>query len=41
VVPCDCILLRGEALVDEKYSTGLNYLIRKEEIENFTYSKEN
>ena len=41
IVPCDCILLRGEALVDEKYSTGLNYLVRKEEIENFTYVKEN
>jgi len=22
VVPCDCILLRGEALVDESFSTG-------------------
>ena len=41
VVPCDCILLRGEALANEKYSTGENYLIRKEEIENFTYLKEN
>ena len=30
VVPCDCILLRGEALVDEKYSTGVSYLVRKE-----------
>ena len=22
IVPCDCILLRGEALANEKYSTG-------------------
>ncbi len=41
IVPCDCILLRGEALVNEKYSTGDNYLTRKEEVENFTYQKEN
>ena len=41
IVPCDCILLRGEALVNEKYSTGENYLVRKEEIENFVYHKQN
>lgn len=27
--------------MNERYSTGESYLVRKEEIENFTYQKEN
>ena len=28
-VPCDCILLTGEILVNESYISGEDYLIRK------------
>ena len=39
-VPCDCIILSGEALLDEEYISGDNFLVRKSELQNFQYSKE-
>ena len=32
IVPCDCIILKGEILVDESYVTGEKYLTRKFEL---------
>lgn len=40
VVPCDCVLILGEAVVDESYISGENYLIRKMQLENYQYSKD-
>ncbi len=29
IVPCDCVLIHGEAILDESYISGENYLNRK------------
>lgn len=40
VVPCDCVLIQGEAVIDESYISGENYLIRKAQLDNYEYSKD-
>lgn len=40
VVPCDCVLIWGEAVIDESYISGENYLIRKAQLDNYEYSKD-
>lgn len=40
LVPCDCIIISGEVLVDESYISGENHLQRKTQLEDFEYSKD-